>query len=258
MSARRTLPFFGLALAAFLARHHIVPQAIDAPENHGASPSAGGALDAPVSGPDRHSDPAPPASLESRLAGSRGAGDAFAGEGGSTPSAADEEELLRLLDEARGEGEPARRRERFAGICLRWAGFDPPGAIRLAHDLGLDPRSGALLPNLAQQWAARDAGAAEAWSRRLPAGELRDDVYSRIVYEIARRDPARAAGLLAEMRPEGEARAEAALTVLHFQTARDAAAAGPSGARLPAGSPRELRVESLVDEQATAPPSEAW
>jgi hypothetical protein len=257
MGTRRTLPFVGLVLAAFLARHHIVPQAIDAPENHGGPPPHGGALATPVLGTAPESDPALPASLESSLAGSRGAGDAFAGEGGSTPSAADEEELLRLLDEARGENEPARRRERFAGICLRWAGFDPPGAIRLAQDLGLDPGSGALLPNLAQQWAAADPVAAEAWARRLPAGELRDDVYSRIVYETARRSPALAAGLLAEMRPGGEARAEAALTVLHFQTERDAAA-GARVAILPAGSPRGLRVESIVDEQASAPPPAAW
>jgi hypothetical protein len=167
------------------------------------------------------------------------------------PSAADEEALLRLLDEARDEPDPVRRQEMFAGVCLRWAAFDPSGAIKLAADLGLDPRAGSLVPNLAQQWAAGDIDAAQAWARRLPAGELRDDVYSRIIYERARREPELAAALLAEMRPGRPARAEAALTLLHLWAERDRKAAGAWVAGRPAGelrdhAARELRAASLA------------
>ncbi len=137
------------------------------------------------------------------------------------PSSADEEELLQLLAEARKEADASRRREMLAAICLRWAGFDPAAALRLALDLRLDPLEGALLPNLAQQWAARDFSTTLGWAGRLPAGELRDAVYSRLVYERARIDPRAAKDLLAEMRAGETARQEAALTVLHFWADRD-------------------------------------
>jgi hypothetical protein len=150
-----------------------------------------------------------------------------------------------LVDEARSEGDPATRQERLAAICLRWAGFDPAGATRLALELGLDPMGGALLPNLAQQWAAADDVSAQAWARRLPAGELREQVYSRIVYEDARRDPKRAVGLLAEMRAGGEARAEAALTVLHFWAERDPGAAAAWLTGWPADELRDRAVREL-------------
>ena len=145
--------------------------------------------------------------------------------GPAAPSFADEEALLRLLDEAKRENDPARRREALAGVCVRWAGFDPPGAIKLAADLKLDPSEGALVPNLAQQWAERDFPAARTWARRLPSGELRDEVYSRLVYECARHDPRAASALLAEMRPDTPAREEAKLTVVHFWAERDPKAA---------------------------------
>jgi hypothetical protein len=132
-----------------------------------------------------------------------------------------------LVDEARSEGDPATRQERLAAICLRWAGFDPAGATRLALELGLDPMGGALLPNLAQQWAAAD------------------DVSARIVYEDARRDPKRAVGLLAEMRAGGEARAEAALTVLNFWAERDPGAAAAWLTGWPADELRDRAVREL-------------
>ncbi len=142
------------------------------------------------------------------------------------PSPADEEDLLSLLDAAVREPDPARRREMCAGVCVRWAGFDPPGAIALAGDLRLDPMLGALQANLVQQWAARDFPAALAWARRLPPGDARDDVYSRLVYERARIDPRSAVELLSGMRAGGSARAEAALTILYHWEQRDPETAG--------------------------------
>ena len=225
----------GLVFAAFLSRRPVTPRA------------AG--VDRSIAAPAENDGGARPEGARPRGSGARfdfaPSDPASSREGPEPPSAADEEELLRLLDEARGEPEPVRRRERLAGICLRWAGFDPPGAIKLALDLGLDPLAGSLLPNLAQQWAASDLDSAQAWARRLPVGELRDDVYSRIVYERARREPARAAGLLAEMRPDGPARAEAALTVLHFWAERDPAAVSAWVAGWPAGMLRDNAIREL-------------
>ena len=143
----------------------------------------------------------------------------------SSVSFSDEEALLRLLDEARRQTEPLRRREQLTEICLRWAGFDPAGAIRLALELELDPLGGALLPNLAQQWAAKDIDAVRGWARSLPPGELRDDVYSRIIYEQATRSPSEAAKMLGDMRSGTAAHEEAALTILHLWAQQDPGAA---------------------------------
>jgi len=137
------------------------------------------------------------------------------------PSPADEDALLRLLATARGESDPSRRREMLVAVCLRWAGFDPPAAISLAGDLRLDPGEGALLANLAQQWAARDFPAALDWAGRLPSGALRDEVYSRFVYERARIDPGSAAELLEDMRAGTPAREQAARTVMYFWKQED-------------------------------------
>ncbi len=155
------------------------------------------------------------------------------------PTTADEEELLRRIEAARTESDPACRNELLTVICLRWADFDPPAALALALDLKLDPLSGALLPNLAQQWAARDFSAALVWAEGLPEGELRDQVYSRLTYERARKDPVGAARLLAGIRPVGTEREEATLTVVHAWAMRDPAGAHAWVESLPAGSLRE-------------------
>ena len=262
VNTRNGLPLLALALAAVLVACCVALRA----------PDVGRGMAAPLPNEDRAlaigraSEPMIPGAKPDLGSSSAAAGRSVsadvspspgvsAREKRSSPTMADEDELLRLLDEARREGEPTRRREQLAGICLRWAGFDPAGAVRLALELGLDPTTGALLPNLAQQWAAADDDAAQAWARRLPEGELRDEVYSRIIYERARRDPARATGLLAEMRAGGEARAEAALTVLHFWAERDPGATVAWLAGWPAGEPRdravrELRAAGMVAEKA--------
>ena len=160
------------------------------------------------------------------------------------PSTADEEALLLQIEAARGEADPVHRAGLLTNICLRWADFDPPAAIALALELKLDPLGGALLPNLAQQWASRDFSAARAWAQNMPAGELRDQVYSRLAYELAHENPPEAARLLAGMRPAGPARDEATIMVVHAWALRD-----PAGARawvevMPPGSLRErARVE---------------
>ena len=155
------------------------------------------------------------------------------------PTAADEEALLALIADARRETDPAKRHERLVAVCLHWAGFDPPAAIILSAELGLDPLDGQLVPNLAHQWAARDFAAAQTWADRLPAGDLRDQVYSRLAYERATSDPAAAARLLAAMSPVGPAREEATLSVLHAWGLRDPAAARAWAATFPAGPLRE-------------------
>ena len=130
------------------------------------------------------------------------------------PSVADEDVLLDLLEEARRDPDSARRREKLATICLRWAGFDPPGAIELAADLRLDPLEGALVPNLAQQWAERDITAARDWAARLPQGALRDQVRARLVYVLGQAEPAEALRLAEKISAASE-REEAVLSVLH-------------------------------------------
>lgn len=97
----------------------------------------------------------------------------------------------------------------------------------LAGDFRLDPLDGAPVPNLAQQWAAGDFSAALDWAGSLPPGGLRDGVYSQLVYERARRDARAASELVLEMRPDVEAREEAAATVLHFWGAQNPGATAP-------------------------------
>lgn len=157
----------------------------------------------------------------------------------TTPTAADEETLLALISAAQRETDPAKRHERLVAVCLHWAGFDPPAAIALASELGLDPLDGQLVPNLAQQWAGRDFPAALAWAGRLPAGELRDQVYSRFAYERARAAPAAAVRLLAGMRPATPARDEAVITIIHAWALRDIDAARAWADGFPAGPLRE-------------------
>jgi hypothetical protein len=155
------------------------------------------------------------------------------------PTAADEETLLALISAAQRETDPAKRHERLVAVCLHWAGFDPPAAIALASELGLDPLDGQLVPNLAQQWAGRDFPAALAWAGRLPAGELRDHVYSRLAYECAQTDPAAATRLLTGMRSTGPDRDEAAITIVHAWALRDIDAARAWADGFPAGPLRE-------------------
>lgn len=214
------LPILGILLRSGSAERFRPPAAESVPSDRGGTaepfrpPSFGSPFTPPVS-----SSVEPPSARQ--------------------PTAADEEALLALIADARRETDPAKRHERLVAVCLHWAGFDPPAAIILSAELGLDPLDGQLVPNLAHQWAARDFAAAQTWADRLPAGDLRDQVYSRLAYERATSDPAAAARLLAAMSPAGPAREEATLSVLHAWGLRDPAAARAWAASFPAGPLRE-------------------
>jgi hypothetical protein len=169
------------------------------------------------------------------------------------PTAADEDALLRLIADARRETNPAARHERLAAICLHWAAFDPAAAVALAADLKLDPLHGALLPNLSQQWAENDFPSASAWADRLPAGDLRDQVFARLAFIRAQTSPSSAADLVAKKIRPGPEQDEAALSVLHPWARRDLAAALAWVRRLPAGDLRDRALTEL--EQAAATPS---
>lgn len=110
-------------------------------------------------------------------------------------------------------------------VCARVADEDPAAAIRLAMDHGLDQEPGDFIGGLACAWAGRDLSSAREWVESQPQGELRDGLMGAIVFELAKTDPSTAARMVAEQMGDGDARIEAAISVVHQWASRDPRAA---------------------------------
>lgn len=121
--------------------------------------------------------------------------------------------------------DPALREETLARLCYQHAESDPLGALELAIEHRLEGAAGAVIGNLAQQWASIDLPAARAWVKAQPESALREDLVARVGYVWSLEDPAAAADFVAAETPPGEAQVEAAISVLHQWSGRDPAAA---------------------------------
>lgn len=131
-------------------------------------------------------------------------------------------------------------------VCTQVAESDPTSAIRLATDCQLDEIPGDLLGNLTASWAARDLSGARAWVNGQPAGELRDQLMERIVFECAKTDPSAAARLVADRMGSGDSQIEAAISVLHQWTLQDLPAAVAWVERFPQGPLRDRAAGELA------------
>lgn len=136
-------------------------------------------------------------------------------------------------------------------VCSRVADNDPALAIRLAMDRHLDEMPGDLVGGFTASWASRDLSAARGWVSSQPEGELRDSLMERVVFELAKTDPAAAAGVVADQIGTGEAQTEAAVSVIHQWVRHDPEAAGEWVRMFPAGPLRDRATSEL---SAVAPP----
>lgn len=116
------------------------------------------------------------------------------------------------------EGE---RKSVLTDVCFQIAQDDPRQAIQMADQNGLGNLPGAILQNLVQQWAAKDFPAALAWANERPAGEEKDQMFSRISFVMAETDPAKAAQMVVDQIPAGNTQTEAAISVLYQWAKRD-------------------------------------
>ena len=149
--------------------------------------------------------------------------------------------------------DPALREETLSRLCYQQAESDPRRALELAIEHGLEGAAGAVIGNLAQQWAAADLRATLAWVKDQPASAIREDLVARVGYVWSLADPAAAADFVAAETPAGEAQVEAAISVLHQWSRRDPAAARAWGDCFPEG---ELRERALHEVGDPPPPDE--
>lgn len=131
------------------------------------------------------------------------------------------------------------QREVLVEVSFQMAQGDPAQAVALAERFDLGQGSGAVLENLAQQWADRDFPAAYSWALGQPAGGLRDELVGRVAFVWSHREPAEAARLVVEQIPPGPVQTEAAMSVLHQWAQLDFAAATGWVEQFPKNSIRE-------------------
>lgn len=135
-------------------------------------------------------------------------------------------------------------------VCVQLAESDPASAIRLAMSCHLDEIPGDLLGNFTAGWAARDLSHARDWVDGQPAGEFRDQLMERIVFEYANIDSPAAARLVADRMGSGESQIEAAISVLHQWTLQDLNAATAWVESFPNGTLRDRAARELAGIKA--------
>ena len=143
------------------------------------------------------------------------------------------------FDWAMHETDDVVRHEVLVEVSFQLAHGDPALAVAMAESFDLGQRSGAILENLAQQWADRDFPAAYSWALGQPAGGLRDELVGRVAFVWSHRAPAEAARLVVEQIPPGPMQTEAAMSVLHQWAQLDFAAATGWVEQFPQSSIRE-------------------
>jgi hypothetical protein len=144
------------------------------------------------------------------------------------------------------ETDDAIRREVLVEVSFQMAQADPAQAVALAERFDLGQGSGAVLQNLAQQWAAADLPAAYSWALGQPAGEQRDELVGRVAFVWSHSEPAEAARLVAEQIPPGPVQTEAAMSVLHQWGQLDFEAANAWAEQFPENSIRERARNELA------------
>jgi len=119
----------------------------------------------------------------------------------------------------------ADQKTTLTATAFAMAQTNPAAAVALATDYQLDSGAGDVLPNLAQQWAARDFSAALKWADAQPVSDQRDQIFSRLALVQSQTAPRDAANLVIQQIPPGPAQQEAALSVLHQWMLQDFSAA---------------------------------
>lgn len=155
------------------------------------------------------------------------------------------EDPVSALSWAAGLPDPHESEIAMTQVCSRVADTDPALAIRLAMDRHLDEIPGDLVGGFTAGWASRDLSAARGWVNSQPEGALRDSLMERVVFELAKTDPAAAAGVVANQIGAGEAQAEAAVSVIHQWVKQDREAAGAWVRMFPAGPLRDRVTSEL-------------
>ena len=122
----------------------------------------------------------------------------------------------------------------FDEACLAAAEHNPAEAIRAweSFDFKEDDH---VLENLVQNWARLDLTAAQEWVRARPPSLQRDQAVARVAYVLAQTKPVDAAALVIHELPEGPARTEAVISILHQWAKNDLASATAWVTQFPSG-----------------------
>ncbi len=172
------------------------------------------------------------------------------------------EKLLRMVtqcwaahDAAGAESWAARwndeseRKAILTDLCFQIAQINAAQALQKAEQYQLGTMPGAVLENLAQQWARQDFSSATLWIRARPTGEQREQMLWRLAIVQSETAPAQAARLVVEQIPAGPIQTEAVISVLHQWAARDMAEAKAWVELFPAG-PLRSRSENELSNMA--------
>lgn len=143
----------------------------------------------------------------------------------------------------------------LADVCFQMAQTDPRQATLLADHHGLGDLPGATLENLVMQWALKDLTSATDWAKELPDGDRKDEMLARVAMVMAKTSPAEAAAMVATQLPEGSARTESVISVIHQWAMRDFPGARAWAELFPEGPLRERALGELngIDQYQRAP-----
>jgi hypothetical protein len=139
--------------------------------------------------------------------------------------------------------------------CPQLAQTNPAAAVALAENClgsGTNNIAQYLLDNMAQQWAAQDMQAANAWATSKPPGEQRDRLLQRIAVAESKANPDEAARLISEQISPGPTQNEAAMSVLYQWAQQDAAAAQAWAESFPAGDFRDRAIKEVKNVSAVS------
>lgn len=146
-----------------------------------------------------------------------------------------EREPSEALDWARMLAGAEERDTAVAEIFSHISASDPAEAVRLRQWFSSEQAVDSELANLAQRWAEQDLPAALQWADSLGVDEQRNLIIARAAFVQAQRSPVEATRWVTSRIPEGPARTEVLISVLHQWAQRDAAAAADWASQLPPG-----------------------
>lgn len=146
--------------------------------------------------------------------------------------------------------DPAERQEALQAVCFKIAEKDPGAALDMAETYDLGAKGGSVFENLTAQWSAKDADAALAWALQRAPGRTRDGLIARVAFGLSTSQPAEAARLVEELMAPGSRQDEAAASVVHQWSLRDAPAAAGWVEGLPPGPLRDRAQRELAHIRA--------
>jgi hypothetical protein len=153
--------------------------------------------------------------------------------------------FVAALDAAAQISDPQARRAALEKACYREAGHDPAAAITAAERYSLGDGPGAVLENLAQQWAGTDLNAAYAWVEAKPAGAKRDALAARVAFVWSQSQPAQAANWLVQETEPGPGQQEAIMSIVHQWGLQDMTGATAWVEQFPEGDFRDRAMNEL-------------